>query len=151
MTSTALFALEFLLVFLIPVIFFLITLQNTLRIISPENRKMPPGNVWLVLIPVFGFIWQFIIVSRLSDSIHDECVRLNVDPNEERPTYSIGLVYCISSAASLIPIIKMIGALVALVSWIMYWIKVNQYRKLLIANKDNYLLDAEREIFHTQL
>ena len=151
MNSQPLFAIIFLVIFIIPVCFFLLTLQNTLKIISPENRKMSPGNVWLILIPLFGMAWQFIMVRRIADSISEECVRLNIDVKEKMPTYTIGLIYCISSIIFLIPITKTVGSIAALVTWIMYWIKVNQYRKLLIANKDNYMLDAEREIFHTQL
>ena len=37
-------------IFLVPYIFFLLTLQNTLKAISYENRKMPPANVWLMLL-----------------------------------------------------------------------------------------------------
>jgi hypothetical protein len=150
MNSRALIEIILLLLFIIPLGFFLVTLQNTLKIISPENRKMSPGSVWLILIPFFGMVWQFIMVRRIADSIGDECVKLNIDTKERAPTYTIGLIYCISSLIFLIPITKTIGALAALATWIMYWIKVNQYRKLLIANKDNYMLDAEKEIFHTQ-
>ncbi|MEP6597750.1 MAG: hypothetical protein ABJA71_17475 [Ginsengibacter sp.] len=150
MNSTALIGLIFLLLFIIPVIFFLLTLQNTLKLISPENRKMPPGNVWLILIPLFGMVWQFIVIRKISEAISEECIKLNIDVNEKMPAYTIGLVYCFSSILYLIPILKTIGALVALVSWVTFWIKVYQYKRLLIANKDNYMLDAEREIFHTQ-
>jgi hypothetical protein len=152
------FGIIFLVAFIIPVIFFLITLQNTLKIISPENRKMPPGNVWLILIPFVGIIWQFIVVRRISDSIREECIRLNVDSSEKMPTYTVGLIYCIFSLVYLIPsfvywisTIRTIGTFVGLVTWIIYWVKVNQYKNLLIINKDNYMLDAEQEIFHTQL
>ncbi|SRR5258706_10063769 len=150
MDQRSLLALFFLLLFIIPVIFFLLTLQNTLKIISPENRKITPGNVWLILIPFLGIVWQFIVVGRIADSIKEECVKLNIPINENRPTYIIGLIYCISSILFLIPVIKTIGAFAGLILWILYWINVSKYKKLIEANKDKYLLDAEREIFHTQ-
>ena len=50
---------------IIPYIFFLLALQKTLKVISPENRKMPPGNVWLMFIPIFNIFWQFIMAGRL--------------------------------------------------------------------------------------
>ena|SRR5688572_20806024 len=139
----------FLLLFIIPLIFFLLTLKNTLKVISPENRKMPPSNVWLMIIPLFGIVWQFIVVTRIADSIRDECVKLNIPIKENRPTYNIGLAYCISSILFLIPLIKIFGAFAALVTWILYWVKVNEYKKLIIANKDNFLLDAEKQVFHS--
>ena len=67
--------MEFMFVFmllgvaLIPLIFYLLLLQNTLRLISPENREMPAENVWLLLIPVFNLVWQFIVLDRLTHSI----------------------------------------------------------------------------------
>jgi len=151
MDQRSLLVIIFLLIFIIPLIFFLLTLQNTLKTISSENRKMPPGNVWLILIPFLGIVWQFIVVSRIADSIKDECAKLNIPVNENRPTYIIGLIYCVSSLLFLIPAIKTIGAFAGLILWILYWINVNKYKKLIEANKDNYLLDAEREIFHTQI
>ena len=110
---------------------------------------MSPRDIWFILVPFLGMVWQFIVVRRIADSIREECIKLNIDVKEKMPTYIIGLIYCISSVILLIPFTKTIGAFATLVTWIMYWIKVNQYKKLLITNKDNYMLDAEREIFHT--
>jgi len=44
---------EILELMIIPAIFFYLTLQNTLKIVSLYNRTMPPGQVWLLLIPLF--------------------------------------------------------------------------------------------------
>ena|SRR5690242_14728159 len=90
---SSIFGLITLGLFLIPAIFFLLTLQNTLRAISPENRRMPPSNVWLLFIPLFNLVWQFIVVDRISQSIGAECARLNIPVTDPKPTYSIGLEY----------------------------------------------------------
>jgi hypothetical protein len=47
-------------IWLIPTIFYLKTLQDTLKEISVENRRMPPPNVWLLLIPLFNLVWAFL-------------------------------------------------------------------------------------------
>ena len=78
-TGTGLIMILFLLVFLAILIFFILTQQWTLQAVSPENRKMPPGNVWLQLIPIFNFYWQFVIVNRISESIGLEYERLNIE------------------------------------------------------------------------
>ena len=57
---------------LVPIIFFLITLQNTFKAISPQNRRMDPTQVWLCLIPLFGLGWNFYVLDKLSDSIQAE-------------------------------------------------------------------------------
>ena len=136
-----------LLVLLIPYVFFLINLQKTLASISPENRKVEPGSVWLMFIPLFNLVWQFILVDRISDSIAAECNRLNIPLEERRPTYNIGLAYCILSIAG--GFIPVVGFLAAIVCFIIYWVKTAAYRNLIIANKENFMLDAERDVFHT--
>lgn len=149
MDQRSLLPFVLLLIFIIPYILFLLTLQNTLKIISPESRKISPGQVWLMLIPLVGFFWQFLVVARIADSIKNECIRLNIPAYANRPTFNIGLTYCISSVLFLIPVLKLIASFAVIITLIMYWVKVSEYKKLLIANKDNYLLDAEKEIFHT--
>jgi hypothetical protein len=132
-------------IFLLPAIFFLLTLQKTLNVISPENRMMPPSNVWLMLIPLFNIVWQFIMVDKIAQSVSAECARLNIPVTDPKPTYNIGLAWNICNILSFIPII---GGLAALVTFILYWVKVNEYKNLVIANRNNYMLDAERNIFH---
>ena len=139
------FQFLFLALFLLPGIFFLLTLQNTLKSISEENRKMPPSNVWLMLIPVFNLVWQFIMVDKIAQSIGAECARLNIPVKDPKPTYNIGLVWNICIFLSIIPIL---GGLAALITFILYWVKVAEFKKLILANQNNFMLDAERNIFH---
>src|SRR6186713_2300402 len=103
--------------FLIPMIFFLIAQQNTLRAVSTHNRKMQPGEVWLQLIPLFGMVWKFIVVNRISQSIRAEINDRNsnsflgeanpVFANDmvPLPTYSIGIAYCILGLCGFIPVL----------------------------------------------
>lgn len=125
--------------FLIPTIFFLITQQNTLKSIQPGNRLMEPGVVWLQLIPFFGIVWQFIVVSRISDSLKKEFNSwandnsilgdsdlLNLD--DHRPTYNIGLAYCILFCCSIVPLLGLFASLAGFVCWIVYWVKLSEYK-----------------------
>ena len=139
------FQFLFLALFIVPGILFLLTLQNTLKAISPENRKMPPANVWLLFIPFFNIVWQFIMVDRIAKSIGAECFRLNIPVKEDKPTYSASLAWNICNCITIIPII---GALAALTMFIIYWAKVYQFKNLIKANQDNYMLDAEKNIFY---
>lgn len=116
---------------LIPMIFFLLTLQNTLKAVSPENRRMSPGQVWLVFIPVFGVVWQFIVVNRIADSLADEFYKRNILNQEARPGYSVGIAYCILGVCSIIPFLGTLASLAALVCWIVYWVKVAGYKRQL--------------------
>lgn len=131
-------------ILLLPGIFFLLTLKRTLEAISPENRKMPPSNVWLMLIPLFNIVWQFIMVDKIAQSIAAECSKLNVPRSDPKPTYNIGLAWNICNLLTFIPFV----GLAALVTFILYWVKVAELKNLIIGSKNNYMLDAERNIFH---
>lgn len=118
-------------ILLIPGILYLITLQNTLKVISAENRQMPPENVWLMLIPFFNLIWHFIIVNKIADSIRAEANKQNLQLAEDRPGYSIGIAMCILSCVNLIPIINMLSGIGSLICWIIYWSKISSYKNQL--------------------
>ena len=124
---------------LIPAIFFLITQQNTLKAIRPENRFMSPGEVWLQLIPLFGMVWAFIVVIKIAKSIKKELATNNqfsfdsnpydyVDLDYDRPTYQIGMAMCILCIASIIPVIGTLFSIAGLICWIVYWVKLSQYK-----------------------
>ena len=127
---------------LIPTIFFLITQQNTLKSIQPANRLMEPGLVWLQLIPLFGLVFQFIVVSRISDSLRKEFSSWQNDDSilgyadsqsmelaRRRPTYDIGLTYCILFCCSIVPLLGTLAALAGVVCWIVYWVKLAEYKR----------------------
>lgn len=122
--------------FVIPTIFYLLTLQNTLNLIGLKNRKMPTRNLWLLLIPLFGTIWHFFIVKNMADSLKAEFSSRNIKTNEDRPAYGIGIVMCISQCFMVIPLINSIAGIVFLVCWIVYWIKISSYKKLLMSNSN---------------
>ena len=121
-------------------IFFIITLQNTLKAIAPQNRQMPPENVWLLLIPVFNIVWNFIVVARIADSIKAE-LAMRGTPTDERPTYGIGLACCILSLCGIIPGVSV----AALICFIIYWVKVNEFKNKF--RSESYSPDKESDIF----
>lgn len=141
----ALFQFIFLFLFLVPSIFFLLTLQNTMKVISPENRRMPPSHVWFLFIPLFNIVWQFIMVRRIAKSLAAECVILNIPTSNAEPTYSAGLTWNICNCLIFIPLL---GPLASLVTWILYWVKVNEFKKIISTQTNNYMLDAEQNIFY---
>ena len=113
-------------VLLVPGIFFLLTLQKALSRCSPESRTMPPEQVWFLLIPIFNFVWQFIVVSRLASSLGNEFRRRNL-VKEPEPGKSLGLVFCILDLCGIIPVLGIFASLAGLACWIMYWVKISNY------------------------
>jgi len=125
------------------VMYFLITQQNTLKAIQQQNRLMRPGEVWLQLIPLFGIVWQFIVVTRISDSIRREFVSRQNDSilgyadaqavaiSSERPTYSIGIAMCTLRCCIIVPILGSLALIAALVCLVVYWKKLSDYKRLI--------------------
>ncbi len=116
---------------LLMVIFYLLTLQRTLEAVSPENQKMPPGQVWMVFIPLFGIVWQFIMVNRIADSLKAEFQKRNVQVNEDRPGAGIGIAYCVLNCCCVVPILNILAIIGYLVCWIIYWVKISGYKRQL--------------------
>lgn len=113
---------------ILPLIFYLVTVQNTLYEVSPENRKMAPPQVWLSLIPLFGIVWQFILVNRVADSLRAEFAARNIEQREARPGYGIGIAYCILYACILVPFFTPFTTIAGIICWIIYWVKINDFR-----------------------
>lgn len=129
----------------VPLIFYLLTLQKALRRCSLEARTLSPGLVWLTLIPVFNLIWHFIVVNGLSKSLGNEFRKRGITV-EANPGQTLGLAVCMLSVfyvgmAGLSVILKVISTLatvmsiVALICWITYWVKIAGLSERLAAEK----------------
>ncbi|HTF02614.1 MAG TPA: hypothetical protein VK826_01260 [Bacteroidia bacterium] len=123
--------LIFLLIFLIPNIFYVLTLSRTLKQCAPHNQRMQPGQLWLVLIPLFNLVWHFIVVTRMADSLAAEFRQRNIPLEEDRPGYTMGMTFCILGLCGWIPYIGSIASLAGLVCWIIYWVKIAGYKRRL--------------------
>jgi hypothetical protein len=107
-------------------VFFLLTLQKALTRCAPENRKMEPGMVWLMLIPLFNLVWVFFVVTNISASIEAELKKRGIADKPE-PTKKIGLAYAILSVCSIIPLVNFLAFIPLLICWIIYWSDVSNY------------------------
>jgi len=112
---------------LVPAIFFLITLQRALVRCAPESREMSPGAVWLSLIPLFNFVWQFIVVVNVARSLHNEFVRRNLPVSEPNPGLALGLATLTLGLVSLVPVIGVFASVAGLVCGIIYWVKIAEH------------------------
>jgi hypothetical protein len=115
---------------------------------------MSPGSVWLQLIPAFGLVWQFFVVTRIARSVSKEMVskmgesildnsQTQMKGTDESPTYNIGIAYCILTTLGFIinystryssTYLALFGSfffLTGMVCWITYWVRlVNTKNKL---------------------
>lgn len=129
---------------LVAVIFYCLTLQKALGRVSPENRKLAPGLVWLLLLPlavstplafltslkilqfavgIFGLVWNFVVVLQLAASLGAEFKKRSL-PGPAAPGKPVGLAMCILCCCMPIPLLGVVAAIGGLVCWIIYWVKI---------------------------
>lgn len=135
-----------LLTLLICSIFYLLSLQKALESVSPQNRKMKPGNVWLLFIPLFNIFWNFTVVDAIASSFQKEYEKLGVIKGS-KPTYNIGIAMAVLQVVSLIPMINAITFIPSLVCWIIYWVRVNKCRNELSEIFQHHSLSEQPTIF----
>ena len=111
---------------LIPLIFYILTLQKALNRCSPENRAMAPGLAWLLLIPLINMVWHFFVVLNMAKSLDAEFKKRGI-AEEPQPGQKLGLIMCILVCCGIIPILGILCSLGGLVCWIMYWLKIAGY------------------------
>jgi len=134
-------------IILIPLIFYILSLQSALAAVSPENRKLEPGLAWLLVIPVFNFVWNFFIVDAIAVSFERDFQKYGVY-HSKKQTFDLGLTMSILCCCFWIPLLNILAILGAFVIWIIYWIKVVQYKNELISIANNHNLSpGETSIF----
>ena len=104
-------------IMLVPMVFYCLSLQKALNRCSPECRAMNSGMVWLIFIPLFNIVWQFMVVLNMAKSLAAEFQKRGMaeDPN---PGQTLGMVMCIGN---------LICGPVGLICWILYWVKIAGY------------------------
>lgn len=105
-------------------VFYLKNLQDLLRECDPVNRQIPPGNVWLMFIPLFNIVYGFIMYPKISETLKREFEYRDA-PQSGDYLKGLGMAMPILNVVGLIPVqaIKGVVGLGSLVTVIIYWVK----------------------------
>lgn len=120
-------------IFLIPLIFYILTLQKALQKCAPESRTISSGLIWLYLVPFVNLIISFVVVLGMAKTLRNEFNRRGIFVADPTPGQGIGLAMAIALCCSIVPIVNLLAGPAHLVLWIMYWIKMAEYSRLLDA------------------
>lgn len=114
-------------------VLYLMNLQNLLKEISPKNRLVEPGNVWLMFIPLFNIIYPFILYPKIADSTKAEYAERGLG---EKGDFSrgIGITMPILGLCGWIPVLGVLAGLANLVLFIIFWAKTAGYKNELKSN-----------------
>lgn len=127
--------------------FFCWALYRALLQVRVSNRVIPAGLVWLLLLPVFAALWNFVVVWTTASSLRKEFSDRDFEI-QERPGLVYGMIYAVlnilpSILVFIAPSLFMLAFglnIVGLVLFIMYWIKINWYKQVL---EDDVASDSE--------
>lgn len=99
----------------------LAALARALRAVSPPNRRMDPGQVWLNFVPIFNMVWATATVERVAESLRNEFRERGLDTPEEDYGRRLGLLTLILLASGCLFYPIIICYPIALVRLIQYW------------------------------
>ncbi len=116
----------------VPLIFYILSLQRALEAIDAPVRPVAPGLAWLLLIPLFNFIWIFFLVVWIAKGFEKMWQNQRLT-NQTSAGFGVGIAYGVCWVICLIPGLNLLAVIPSLVLWILHWVQVNQARKMVIA------------------
>lgn len=115
---------------LVPLIFYYLTLQQTMNAIDEPLRPFAGGLIWLALIPFLGTVWYMVYAILLSSALKKELARRNLAGDGALGVTIATVVLC---ALCLIPYLNLLAILPFFVLWIIHWVKMAGCKKQLSA------------------
>jgi hypothetical protein len=118
----------------VPMIFYIRTLNLTLAL-TQKHHTASLGSAWLLLIPIWGSFWIFYIVGKVAQGLKGRFSELKVEHEDVGRTTWYGYGYAgLMILISLIPVAEVVGlaAIGILICWILYWVNIARYNKVLI-------------------
>jgi hypothetical protein len=108
----------------------LATITRILSRISPENRRMEPGEVWVNLVPVVNLVWPIVTVERVGESIRAELAARNRVKKKDAFGKTSGLIALVLVGVVFLFIPAGVVTLpFAFLYGVVYWVQLNGYAK----------------------
>ncbi len=115
----------------ITLIFYLASAQKTLHSVSPQNRIMKPGIVWLVLVPFFGYFWLFKVTDALTINTNIDLSGYGLSQKDTMQTTGLDWVFFMIAGLFFAPLY-----IISYVAFVWHRIKVNEAGKLILLLKE---------------
>lgn len=128
-TSRILAGLLMLALFIVPTVFYLLTLRRALILAGREHRRLEPGLVWLMLVPLFGLAWHFVLVRRVADAVQRWAKAHGQEVGDGG--WGVGLAACILCCCAVLPVLGILGSVGGLVCTVLWWVKVANFNRLM--------------------
>ncbi|MCO5260346.1 MAG: hypothetical protein M9916_09400 [Crocinitomicaceae bacterium] len=121
------------------------TMVDIMTLIRPENRLTTAGNIMLTFIPLYNLVYGFILYPKICDSISKEYTELGLKKDGDFGK-SLAITFLILAITVLIPIINIFSLVAMLVIGIIFWVKMDKYKKELEKYNKMGWGDATRKV-----
>jgi tellurite resistance protein TehA-like permease len=108
-------------------IVWLLHMSKALDNVSQDFRNMNPGAVWLTMIPLFGLVWQFMVVNAVAHGLVKEFNSRGLITSEAKPGNGVGQTGCILICCSIIPIAGYGFGIIGLIFIVFHLMRIRQY------------------------
>lgn len=123
---------------LIPIIFMIITIAiffirsifKLYQTALPEHRTIEPIMTWLLMIPIFNFVWIFVVLRSVQQLLYEELKDRGLVFKGDR-LYNIGIILGISNIFVLFPYIRYVTIPLSFILLFIYWKSIIKYHHLL--------------------
>lgn len=105
-----------------------LTLQRAMSTINPALRPLPAASIWLALLPFVGVLWYMIYAVALSRGLGKELARRQI-PGDG--SIRVAVTTVILLGLCLVPHVSLLVAIPAVVMWMIHWVRMSAYYKLL--------------------
>lgn len=117
-------------------VLYLRMLHQCLNRVHPRNRTLQPGMVWLDLIPLFNYVWGFILVNRVAESLDAEFFDRRIEHDGDDYGQSIGVASNVCQVLG--PFTCSLMSIPGLILWVIYWVRIAAYNHELAADGDDF-------------
>lgn len=130
MFYTIMVIIPIVLLLFVTAVLFIRSIHQLFENASPESRTIEPIMTWLLMIPIFNFVWMFVVLKSVQQLLYQELRLRNLEFKGDS-LYNIGLVLAISNIFVLFPYIRWITIPTSLILFIIYWRQILKYKTLL--------------------
>ena len=107
-------------------------LVGCVQALPPQYRKIEPGTVWLLMIPLFGVVWNFFVYPQIAESYRNYFAAQGRNDLGDCGG-SLATTYCVLCCITMIPYVGSAVGIAVLVLWIMLLVKFGELKKLVAA------------------
>ena len=125
-------------IYYIVAIAFSLTIYRLVKQIDEADRKFPAWYAWMFLIPIVGYVFQWILLPFGIGSVLKRHENFEVQ-RRANTLFTLALALVILPVISWISYISQIASIATFVIFILYWVKASKMKRLLsLLNEHNH-------------